>query len=83
MNYIESQLLEAVKQSLKHDLFSNAVFLCERLFAEVKNEDTRLLLAECYMGEGKVHKVYEILKDCTSAANRYKFALACIKLNKF
>ena len=79
---LEYQLVEAVKQSLRYELYSNAAFLCERLYAEVKTEDVKLLLAECYMGDGKAFKAYEVLKDCTSAANRYKFALACFKLNK-
>ena len=34
------------------------------------------------IGEGKAYKAYEVLKDCTQNANRYKFALTCIKLNK-
>ena len=34
------------------------------------------------VGEGKAYKAYEILKDCTSNQNRYKFALTCLKLNK-
>jgi anaphase-promoting complex subunit 3 len=68
---------------MRNELYANASFLCERLFAEVKNEDVRLLLAECYLGEGKAYKAYEVLKDCTQNANRYKFALTCIKLNKY
>jgi hypothetical protein len=35
---------------LRNELFSNASFLCERLFAEVKNEEVKLLLSECYLG---------------------------------
>lgn len=50
-SFLEMQLIEAVKQSIKFELFSNAAFLCERLFAEVKNEDVKLLLSECYLGK--------------------------------
>ena len=75
--------MESVKQSIRNELYSNAAFLCERLFAEVKSEEVRLLLAECYLGEGKAFKAYEVLKDCQSNANRYKFALVCLKLNRF
>jgi anaphase-promoting complex subunit 3 len=50
--------------------------------AQTDNEDIRLLLAESYLGEGKAYKAYEVLKSNTSAVNRYKFALTCIKLNK-
>ena len=35
-----------------------------------------------YIGEGKAYKAYEILKDSTQNANRYKFALTCMRLNK-
>jgi len=87
-------LIEAVKKSLSFELFSNAAFLCEKLYAqtkETKNEEVKLLLAECYLGifegitikgEGKAYKAYEVLKDCQANANRYKFALVCLKLNK-
>lgn len=34
------------------------------------------------IGEGKAYKAYEVLKDCQNNANRYKFALTCVKLNK-
>lgn len=48
---MQMQLIEAVKSSLRNELFNNASFLCERVFAECKNEEVRLLLAECYMGK--------------------------------
>jgi anaphase-promoting complex subunit 3 len=67
---------------MRNELYGNASFLCERLYAEVKNEDVKLMLAESYLGEGKGYKAYEILKDCTQNANRYKFAITCLKLNK-
>ncbi len=47
---LECELIEAVKASLRSELFANASFLCERLFAEVANEEVKLLLAECYLG---------------------------------
>ena len=48
---IEHQLVESVKASLRNELYPNAAFLCERLYAEVKNEEVKLLLAECYLGK--------------------------------
>lgn len=74
-----------MKASLRNELYSNAAFLCERLAAETspRNEDVRLLLAECYLGEGKTYKAYEVLRDPQQSANRYKYALTCLKLNKF
>lgn len=35
------------------------------------------------IGEGKAYKAFEVLKDCESAKNRYKFALTCIKLARY
>ena len=40
------------------------------------------MLAESYLGDGKAYKAYEVLKGCSSNANRYKLALTCLKLNK-
>mmetsp|Transcript_5885 Transcript_5885/g.9533 ORF Transcript_5885/g.9533 Transcript_5885/m.9533 type:complete len:188 (+) Transcript_5885:2-565(+) len=82
-SFVENQLIEYVKASLNHELFENATFLCERLYAQVQNEDIKHLLAQCYLGEGKAYKAYEVLKDCQSPKNRYKFALTCIKLGHY
>lgn len=30
-----------------------------------------------------MHKAYHILKDCTAPSNRYKFALVCIRMQKY
>ncbi len=32
-SYLEIQLIEAVKKSLSNELYSNASFLCEKLYA--------------------------------------------------
>lgn len=45
---LQQQLKDAVVNSLSNELYSNAAFLCERLLAEIDNEDVRLMLAECY-----------------------------------
>ena len=74
--------MESAKNSLRFELYSNASFLCERLLAQVDNEEVRLLLAESYLGEGKAYKAYEVLRNCKSPPNRYKQALTCIKLNR-
>jgi len=47
---MECQLIEAIKSSISNEMFSNAAFLGERLLAEINNEETKLLLAECYIG---------------------------------
>lgn len=35
------------------------------------------------LGENKPYKAYYVLKDCSSPKNRYKFAIACMKLQKY
>lgn len=80
---LENQLIDAVHDSLSNHLYSNATFLAERLLAEKDNEESRGLLADCYMAENKFYKVTSILKDCKTDANRYKFAVSCMKTNKF
>jgi anaphase-promoting complex subunit 3 len=35
------------------------------------------------MADNKHYKVFHILKDCKTEANRYKFALSCSKINKY
>lgn len=57
--------------------------MAERLLAERDTEEARTLLADCYMAENKHYKVVHILKDCKSEISRYKFALSCVKVNKF
>jgi hypothetical protein len=42
---MENQLIESVKASINNQLFENATFLCERLHAQVQNEDVKHLLA--------------------------------------
>ena len=50
-SFLENQLIESVKASLNHELYSNATFLCERLYSQVQNEDVKHLLAQCYLGK--------------------------------
>lgn len=80
---LESQLIEAIHESLQNQIASNATFLAERLLAEKDTEETRSLLADCYMAENKHYKVFHILKDSKTESNRYKFALSCSKINKY
>lgn len=41
------------------------------------------MLAESYIGLGKIYKAYDVLKNSVSFQNRYKFALTCMKLKKW
>lgn len=50
--------------------------------AERDCEEHRNLLADCYFAENKPNKSYYVLKDCKSDMSRYKFAMACVRINK-
>ena len=78
-----TQLFDLINKFLKLDLYDNAVFYSEKLLCENKSEEVKLLLAKGYMGQGKFHQAYQILKETKSPDCRYLFALICIKLNKF
>lgn len=80
---MEAQLIEAIHESLNNHIPSNATFLAERLLAERDTEETRCLMADCYFAENKHYKVFHILKDAKSEANRYKFAVSCNKINRY
>lgn len=79
---LEMQLILNIRESFNYHLIANATFLAEKLLAEKDNQETRLILAECYFAEAKHNMVYQLLKNCNSPACRYLFALAAIKLNK-
>jgi len=35
------------------------------------------------MGDDKAYKAVEVLQGCSSPANRYKYALTCVKLKRY
>lgn len=73
----------SIKESQNLFLFSNSTFLAERLFYEIPSEQNLSILAECYLYENKIYKVYELLKLSESERNKYLFALSCFKLKKY
>ena len=64
-------------------LYENSVFYAEKLYCECQNEDVCYLLAKGYIGMGKFHQAYQILKNTKGHQCRYLFVLICIRLNKF
>jgi hypothetical protein len=60
---LTSQLKEIILNSLDMELYSNLVFFAEKLHCEnPKSEEVKYLLAKGYIGEGKYHKAFQILK---------------------
>ena len=77
------ELYELSQTYLDLFLYENAVFYAEKLYCECQNEEVCYLLAKSYIGLGKFHQAYQILKDTKGHQCRYLFVIICIKLNKF
>ncbi|XP_015678739.1 cell division cycle protein 27 homolog [Protobothrops mucrosquamatus] len=85
MTVLQEPVQAAIWQALNHYAYRDAVFLAERLYAEVHSEDALFLLATCYYRSGKAYKAYRLLKghSCTTPQCKYLFAKCCIDLGKF
>eukprot|EP00111_Clytia_hemisphaerica_P019211 TCONS_00056726-protein len=81
---LEEPVKVAVWQALNSYCFNDAVFLAERLYAEVKNEELLYLLATTYHRSSQTKRAYHHLKNntFTSIHNRYLFAVICYQLDK-
>ncbi|KAH7278300.1 hypothetical protein KP509_38G034900 [Ceratopteris richardii] len=77
---MEAFLIDCIMSSLHVYMYRNAIFLCERLYAEFPSENNLHLLATCYFRNNQAHRVYHILKGEKSAQLRYLFALACYEM---
>ena len=67
---------------LENLLYSNAIFLAERLYAEYCTEENRYLLAKCYIKCGLHRKAMSLLESSNSSRNRYLYAYCCFHLGK-
>uniref|UniRef100_A0A8C7CH10 Cell division cycle protein 27 homolog n=1 Tax=Oncorhynchus kisutch TaxID=8019 RepID=A0A8C7CH10_ONCKI len=76
--------MAAVWHALNHYAYRDAVFLAERLYAEVHSEEALFLLATCYYRSGKAYKAYRLLKghSCTTPQCKYLLAKCCVELSK-
>eukprot|EP00760_Papus_ankaliazontas_P004730 PhM_4_TR12046/c0_g1_i1/m.59882/K03350/APC3, CDC27; anaphase-promoting complex subunit 3 len=76
-------LRHAVKHSLDLNLFENAIFLAERLFAESSTLEHLLLVATCYFRSGDIGTTYRLLRHhhpfendhSTGHSNHHRIAL--------
>ncbi|KAA3457231.1 cell division cycle protein 27-like protein B isoform X2 [Gossypium australe] len=80
---MEALLVNYVEKSLEQYMRRNAVFLCERLYAEFPSEVNLQLLARCYLNNNQPHSAYYILKGMQMAQSRYLFAIACLEMDLF
>ncbi|TYH79481.1 hypothetical protein ES332_D03G067500v1 [Gossypium tomentosum] len=80
---MEALLVNYVEKSLEQYMRRNAVFLCERLYAEFPSEVNLQLLARCYLNNNQPHSAYYVLKGMEMAQSRYLFAIACLEMDLF
>ncbi|XP_075702593.1 cell division cycle protein 27 homolog isoform X3 [Rhinoderma darwinii] len=84
MTVLQEPVQAAIWQALNHYAYRDAVFLAERLYAEVHSEEALFLLATCYYRSGKAYKAYRLLKthSCTTPQCKYLLAKCCMDLSK-
>lgn len=93
---VDAYLRNAVNFSLQLNMYSNAVFLCERLYAEKQTIDNLHMLASCYQQSNQIKTAYHFLKENTNVwrnnedrlrapqhSNHYLFSICCIHLQLF
>ncbi|XP_058002005.1 cell division cycle protein 27 homolog B-like isoform X3 [Hevea brasiliensis] len=78
---MEAILVDCVNNSLRHFMYRNAIFMCERLCAEFPSETNLQLLAGCYLQNNQACSAYHILKGTQKAQSRYLFAISCFQMN--
>ncbi|XP_033221326.1 cell division cycle protein 27 homolog isoform X2 [Belonocnema kinseyi] len=85
MMIIQEPVQAAIWHCLNHYAFPDAIFLAERLSAEVDTEETLFLLATCYYRSGKVRQAHALLSKKTPTSPQCRFLLAkcCYDLEKY
>nr|XP_043621457.1 cell division cycle protein 27 homolog B [Erigeron canadensis] len=78
---MESLLTDCVQNSLRHLLYRNAIFMCERLCSEFPSETNLQLLAACYLQSNQAYSAYHILKGTQLPQSRYLFAISCFQMD--
>lgn len=78
---MEPILTDCVQSSLRHFMYRNAIFTCERLCAEFPSETNLQLLASCYLQNNQAYSAYHILKGSQLPQSRYLFALSCFQMD--
>lgn len=82
---VQEPVQAAIWHCLNHYAYADAIFLAERLFAEVDNEDTLFLLATCYYRSGRIRQAHGLLSKKAPGTSQCRFLLAkcCYDLEKY
>ncbi|GAB6019681.1 anaphase-promoting complex subunit cdc27 [Chamberlinius hualienensis] len=81
---VQEPVQATIWHCLNHYSYLDAIFLAERLYAEVDSDDALFLLATCYFRAGKPGKAYSLLngKTCKSPQCKFLLARCCMEMNK-
>ncbi|XP_074644278.1 cell division cycle protein 27 homolog [Tubulanus polymorphus] len=81
---IHEPVQAAIWHALNHYAYADAIFLAERLYAEVGSDEALFLLATCYYRSGKSIRAYSFLKGkgCPTPQCKYLMAKCCLDINK-
>lgn len=81
---VQEPVQAAIWHCLNHYAYSDAIFLAERLCAEVESDETLFLLASCYYRAGKPNQTYAVLRGRGASCAQCRFLLAkcCMDLQK-
>lgn len=82
---VQEPVQAAIWHCLNHYAYNDAIFLAERLYAEVRSDESLHLLATCHYRAGNTASAYTLLqmRGCCTPQARYLLARCCLDLRKF
>ncbi|KAL8586157.1 hypothetical protein ACOMHN_057720 [Nucella lapillus] len=82
---LQEPVQASIWDALNHYSYGDAIFLAERLYAEVSNNEALHLLATCYYRGGHPIQAYMLLqkKNCPSPQCKYLMARCCLETKKY
>jgi len=82
---LQDPVQAAILDALNNYAYGDAIFLAERLHAEVSNTECLHLLATCYYRAGKSYQAYMLLErsSCLTPQCKYLLARCCADINKY
>ncbi|KAK4876513.1 hypothetical protein RN001_009019 [Aquatica leii] len=72
---VQEPVKAAIWQCLDNYDYLDAVFLSERLYAEVKTDDSLFILATAYYRSGKIDHAYHVLKNRLESSRQCRYLL--------
>ncbi|XP_013788331.1 cell division cycle protein 27 homolog, partial [Limulus polyphemus] len=79
---VQEPVKAAIWHAVNHYAYNDAIFLAERLYAEVASDDALHLLATCYYQARRTVSAYSVLHAKGSRTPQCRFLLArcCVDL---